>query len=484
MPLPPFPFDNSYARLPEHFFRPAQPAPAPDPELIRFNSPLAEELGIDVNESDEHELAAVFSGNTLPDNADPIALAYAGHQFGNFVPQLGDGRAILIGEVIDQRQKRHDIQLKGAGRTDFSRGGDGRAPIGPVIREYLVSEAMHALGIPTSRALAAVTTGSTVMRQQPEPGAVLTRVAASHLRVGTFEYFAHRQDTDAIRTLADYSISRHYPSAMFEDQPYQALLCAVAQRQAELIADWMSIGFIHGVMNTDNMAISGETIDYGPCAFMDHYHANTVFSSIDARGRYAYSNQPEIGYWNLARFAECLLPLFDGTREQAVDTAKTILSDYREHYNNAWRERFGYKLGISSLTAEHESVVDELLALMQHHASDFTTTFRALTQHANLGNPRGAAITLFGDTTEARDWSVRWAELLDAPEQMWQANPAVIARNHQVEATIKDAQQGDLRHFHALLAVLEDPFSAAADASDFRHPPAPEQRIARTFCGT
>ncbi|XOZ34214.1 protein adenylyltransferase SelO [Halomonadaceae bacterium KBTZ08] len=484
MPLPPFPFDNSYARLPEHFYQPAQPAQAPDPELIRFNSPLAEELGIDVNESDEHELASVFSGNALPDNAEPIALAYAGHQFGNFVPQLGDGRAILIGEVIDQCQKRHDIQLKGAGRTDFSRGGDGRAPIGPVIREYIVSEAMHALGVPTTRALAAVTTGDRVMRELPEPGAILTRVAASHIRVGTFEYFAYRQDTDAIRTLADYAIARHYASVMFEDQPYQGLLRAVAQRQAELIADWMSIGFIHGVMNTDNMAIGGETIDYGPCAFMDHYHPNTVFSSIDARGRYAYSNQPEIGYWNLARFTECLLPLFDGSKEQAVDTAKAILGEYREHYNSAWRERFGRKLGISSLTEAHEGLVDELLSLMQRNNSDFTATFRALSQHANLGNPEEVATALFGDTAEARDWATRWAERLNAPELMWQANPAIIPRNHQVEAAIKSAQQGDLRPFHDLMAALEAPFSTEADSSEYRHPPAPEERVARTFCGT
>ncbi|MGM0433138.1 MAG: protein adenylyltransferase SelO [Pseudomonadota bacterium] len=484
MPLPPFPFDNSYARLPEHFHRPSQPAQARDPELIRFNSPLAEELGIDVNESDEHELAAVFSGNSLPDNAEPIALAYAGHQFGNFVPQLGDGRAVLIGEVIDQHQKRRDIQLKGAGRTEFSRGGDGRAPIGPVIREYLISEAMHALGVPTTRALAAVTTGTGVIRDRPEPGAVLTRVAASHIRVGTFEYFAYRQDTDAIRTLADYAISRHYPSLMFEDQPYQAFFRAVAQRQAELIADWMSIGFIHGVMNTDNMAISGETIDYGPCAFMDQYHANTVFSSIDAMGRYAYSNQPEIGYWNLARLAECLLPLFDGDRQETVETAKAILGEYREHYNSAWRERFGRKLGISSLAPEDEQVVHELLGIMQQTGSDFTATFRELARLARHKDAQEAAAALLGGTQQAQDWSARWTKLLDTPESMWQANPALIPRNHQVEAAIGAAQQGDLRHFHDLMAALESPFSATADTSVYRHPPAPEEQVARTFCGT
>ncbi|WP_077531310.1 protein adenylyltransferase SelO [Vreelandella utahensis] len=484
MSLPPFPFDNSYARLPEHFHRSAQPAQAPDPELIRFNSPLAEELGIDVNESDEHELAAVFSGNSLPENAEPIALAYAGHQFGNFVPQLGDGRAVLIGEVIDQHQKRRDIQLKGAGRTEFSRGGDGRAPIGPVIREYIISEAMHTLGIPTTRALAAVTTGNAVMRERPEPGAVLTRVAASHIRVGTFEYFAYRQDTDAIRTLADYAISRHYPSLMFEDQPYQAFFRAVAHRQAELIADWMSIGFIHGVMNTDNMAISGETIDYGPCAFMDQYHANTVFSSIDAMGRYAYSNQPEIGYWNLARLAECLLPLFDGDKEETVETAKAILTEYREHYSTTWRERFGRKLGISSLTQENEPVVHELLGLMQQTGNDFTACFRELTRLASQGRAKEAATTLFADTQQARDWNARWVALLDAPEVMWQTNPAIIPRNHQVEAAVSAAQQGDLRHFHDLMAALESPFSATADTSAYRHPPTPQEQVARTFCGT
>ena len=484
MPLPPFPFDNSYTRLPEHFYSPARPATAPDPELIRFNSPLAEELGIDVNESDEQELAAVFSGNDLPDNAEPIALAYAGHQFGNFVPQLGDGRAILIGEVIDQCQKRRDIQLKGAGRTHFSRGGDGSAPIGPVIREYILSEAMHALGIATTRALAAVTTGETVMRERPLPGAVLTRVAASHIRVGTFEYFAYRQDTEAIRALADYTIARHYPSLMFEEQPYQALLRAAAQRQAELIADWMSIGFIHGVMNTDNTALSGETIDYGPCAFMDNYHTNTVFSSIDAMGRYAYGNQPEIGYWNLARLAESLLPLFDGSREEVVETAKGILAEYREHYNTAWRERFGRKLGISTPSEDDDALIQGFLGLMQEHASDFTVTFRELTHVAGDGNGTSRAAALFGDTPRAREWAAQWATRLDDPEGMWQANPAIIPRNHQVEAAIREAEKGDLRRFQDLMAALEAPFSSSADASVYRHPPEPEERVARTFCGT
>ncbi len=484
MPLPPFPFDNSYTRLPEHFYSPARPATAPEPELIRFNSPLAEELGIDVNESDEQELAAVFSGNDLPDNADPIALAYAGHQFGNFVPQLGDGRAILIGEVIDQCQKRRDIQLKGAGRTHFSRGGDGSAPIGPVIREYILSEAMHTLGIATTRALAAVTTGETVMREHPLPGAVLTRVAASHIRVGTFEYFAYRQDTEAIRALADYTIARHYSSLMFEGQPYQALLRAVAQRQAELIADWMSVGFIHGVMNTDNMALSGETLDYGPCAFLDSYHANTVFSSIDAMGRYAYGNQPEIGYWNLARLAESLLPLFDGRRENAVETAKGILAEYRQYYNAAWLERFARKLGISAPTGEDEPLTQDLLALMQEHGSDFTVTFRELTHIANDGNGTSRAAALFNDTPPAREWAARWSARVDTPEVMWDANPAVIPRNHQVEQAIRAAEQGDLRHFHDLMAALATPFSPEADASVYYQPPEPQERVTRTFCGT
>ena len=484
MPLPPFPFDNSYRRLPEHFYCPARPAPAPDPELIRFNSPLADELGIDVNESDERELAAVFSGNDLPDNAEPIALAYAGHQFGNFVPQLGDGRAILIGEVIDQCQKRRDIQLKGAGRTDFSRGGDGSAPIGPVIREYVISEAMHALGIATTRALAAVTSGKTVMRERPQPGAVLTRVASSHIRVGTFEYFAYRRDTDALRSLADYTIARHYSSLMFEDQPYESLLRGVAQRQAELIADWMSVGFIHGVMNTDNMALSGETIDYGPCAFMDNYHANTVFSSIDAMGRYAYGNQPEIGYWNLARLAESLLPLFNGTRENAIDTAKGILTDYREHYNATWLERFGRKLGISAPTENDEALLQELLALMQEHGTDFTVTFRELTHIANDGNGTSRAATLFNDTPRAHEWAAQWATRLDTPNGMWLANPAIIPRNHQVETAIQAAEQGDLRHFHDLMGALETPFSTDAESSVYYHPPEPRERVARTFCGT
>ena len=492
MPLPPFPFDNSYARLPEDFFEHSVPTPVTSPELIDFNAPLAEELGIDTSNADEAELASVFSGNRVPEGAEPIALAYAGHQFGNFVPQLGDGRAILLGEVIDQTHKRRDIQLKGAGRTPFSRGGDGRAPLGPVVREYLLSEAMHALGVPTSRALAAVGTGETVLRNRSEPGAILTRVAASHIRVGTFQFFAVRQKTDNVQQLADYAISRHYPAVMFTDTPYLELLRVVVLKQAELIAQWMSVGFIHGVMNTDNVAISGETLDYGPCAFMDTYHPDTVFSSIDMMGRYAYGNQPDIGYWNLARFAESLLPLIDDDKQRAVEKAKTVLAEFSSHYEAEWVRLMGAKIGLDSPAQSDRGLIQDLLALMATNELDFTRFFRELSHLAANPDDDTRVTTLLQTQEDWNSWLQRWLARLEqepeSPEErssrMLRTNPAIIPRNHLVERVIQQMESGNTTLFHELLDQFRDPFPTTLDGSAHTQPPSESERVQRTFCGT
>src|SRR6187399_3158414 len=368
---------NTYSALPSRFYARVAPAPVKNPQLVVLNSRLAEELGLDPAVL-EREGAAWFSGNTTPEDADPIALAYAGHQFGSFVPQLGDGRAILLGERVRRDGVRRDIQLKGSGRTPFSRNGDGRAALAPMLREYLISEAMHALGVPTTRSLAVVTTGEQVVREDLQPGAVLTRVAASHIRVGTFEYFAVRNDRDAVSQLLDYVITRHDRQARGADVPALAVLEAVAQRQAALIADWMSVGFIHGVMNTDNMAISGETIDYGPCAFMDHYDTHTVFSSIDHGGRYAYGNQPAIAQWNLARFAETLLPLIGPDIERAVQLATAVVKDFVPAFDALLLTRMRRKIGLASERESDVDLVSALLATMQSASADFTLTFRRL----------------------------------------------------------------------------------------------------------
>src|SRR5271170_6460712 len=371
-------FSNSYAWLPERFFVGLAPTPATKPRLIKFNESLASELGVDTRGLEPEELAAVFAGNVIPPGAEPIAMAYAGHQFGNFVPQLGDGRAILLGEVVDRNGERRDIQLKGAGRTPFSRRGDGRAALGPVLREYLISEAMHALGIPTTRALAAVSTGEPVYRDQELPGAVFARVASSHVRVGTFQYFAARGDVEAVKRLADYVVDRHDPGAAEAERPYLALLQTVVERQARLIARWMNVGFIHGVMNTDNTALSGETIDFGPCAFMDAYDPATVFSAIDEFGRYAYGNQPAIAQWNLARFAETLLPILDRESERAVELASEAVSAFAERFQAHWTAGMAEKLGISSAEDGDLDLVRAWLAAMHENGADFTLTFRQL----------------------------------------------------------------------------------------------------------
>lgn len=466
-------FDNSFARLPAAFYTRQDPVPVSAPMLVALNRPLAEELGLDPDALTPEILA----GNVVPEGAEPLAQLYAGHQFGAFSPQLGDGRAILLGEVIDLHGRRRDIQLKGAGRTPYSRGGDGRAWLGPVLREYVVSEAMHALGIPTTRALAAVTTGDEVIRETPLPGAILTRVAASHIRVGTFEVFASRGQTDALRALTAHAIARHYPEA---EGPLD-LLSAVTKAQAELIAAWMSVGFVHGVMNTDNMAISGETIDYGPCAFLDAFHPNTVFSSIDQMGRYAYQNQPNMAVWNLAQLASSLLPLIGGDEEAAIEAAEERLHAFPELFGAAWARRFRAKLGLVTEEAGDQALIQGLLSRMASSGADFTNTFRALSQ--------GDASAHLTDAGAWESWAPDWRARLarqgnDGNAAMRAANPAVIPRNHRIEAMITAAQEGDYSPFKALGRVLADPFTDGPDTAEYAQPPRPEERVARTFCGT
>jgi uncharacterized protein YdiU (UPF0061 family) len=484
--------ENTYSALPSRFYARVAPVPVRTPQLTVFNSRLAEELGFDPALV-EPEAATWFSGNQTPEDADPIALAYAGHQFGGFVPQLGDGRAILLGERVARDGVRRDIQLKGSGRTPFSRNGDGRAALGPMLREYLISEAMHALGIPTTRSLAVVTTGEQVVREDLLPGAVLTRVAASHIRVGTFEYFAARDDREAVSQLLGYVITRHYPQARGADVPAQAVLEAVAQRQAALIADWMSVGFIHGVMNTDNMAISGETIDYGPCAFMDHYDPNTVFSSIDHGGRYAYGNQPAIAQWNIARFAETLLPLIDVDTGRAVELATTIVRDFMPVFDAQLLARMRRKIGLVSEQESDVELISTLLAAMKSGGADFTLTFRRLARSVDEPADDGPLLELFEPSSGIADWLRRWRERLAGEPQnaaeraarMRRVNPAFIPRNHRVEAALETAStHGDLGPFHQLLKILEHPYDDQPGSSEFEQPPAPGERVLRTFCGT
>ncbi len=485
-----FAFDNSYARLPDRFFARLAPVPVARPQLIRLNETLAGELGLDPAALRSPVGLAMLAGNRMPEGADPIAMAYAGHQFGGFVPQLGDGRAILIGELLDPTGRRFDIQLKGSGRTPFSRGGDGRAWLGPVLREYIVSEYMHAMNIPTTRSLAAVATGEPVFRENMLPGAVLTRVASGHVRVGTFEYFEARRDTDALRRLADYVIARHYPEAGESDRPYRALLDAVIAGQAELIARWLGVGFIHGVMNTDNMSIAGETIDYGPCAFMDDYRADQVYSSIDRGGRYAYANQPRIAHWNLARLAQSLLPLLDDGAETAVAQAQGAIDGFPRHFEDAYQGCFRRKLGLLEAHAGDAELIETLLARMSETGADFTNTFRALCDAADGVN--GSAPEHPDELADIDDWLARWHERLATesadPEArattMRQANPAVIPRNHQVEAALDAAVAGDLAPFESLLAALSDPWSERPPADPYIRPPQPHEVVQQTFCGT
>lgn len=489
----PFPFDNSYARLPEGFFAIRPPTPVPAPRLIRFNHALADEIGLDVRGQDDAALARIFAGNVLPDGAEPIAAAYAGHQFGHFVPQLGDGRAILLGEVVGPDGQRRDIQLKGSGRTPYSRGGDGRAPLGPVLREYLLSEAMHALGIPTTRALAAVATGDEVIRQTIQPGGVVTRVAASHVRVGTFQFFAARQHDAAVKTLADHVIQRHYPNAATAGRPYLALLEAVCERQAALVARWLLVGFIHGVMNTDNMSIAGETIDFGPCAFMDGYDPATVFSSIDEFGRYAYGNQPRIAQWNLARLAECLLPLLDPEEERAIELANEAITGFWPVFQAAYLAGMRAKLGLEGAEEDDLELAKGLLDAMQAGSADFTLTFRRLADAAEGEAGEADLRALFTEAAALDDWLPRWRARLardprDSAERalaMRRVSPAMIPRNHLVEAALEAAvERDDLAPFERLHAALAQPFEERAENAALLAPPPPASETYRTFCGT
>ncbi len=487
-----FSFDNSYARLPDRFFLRQRPTTVAAPGLIRINENLARELGLNPAKLASPEGVAILSGNAEAEGGQPIAMAYAGHQFGNFVPQLGDGRAILLGEVIDRSGVRRDIQLKGAGPTPFSRNGDGRAAIGPVLREYIVAEAMAALGVPTTRALAAVVTGEDVQREMPLPGAVLTRVAASHIRVGTFQYFAARGDIEGIRQLAGYVIERHYPEAANMDNRYRALLEMVIARQADLIARWMMIGFIHGVMNTDNMSIAGETIDYGPCAFIDTYHPDKVFSSIDRAGRYAYANQPRIAQWNLARLVETFLPILGNSEDESLAEAQRAIDTFAVRFQAAYLAGISAKLGLIGSQPEDLALGQDLLERMARNGADFTLTFRRLCDAAVDPGSDATVRCLFTDPAAYDEWAIRWRQRLaqDGGDpvtrraSMRLVNPAFIARNHRVEEAIEAGLKGDFLPFEKLLKVLEKPYDDQPDFENYADPPTPEQVVRRTFCGT
>ncbi|WP_233711184.1 protein adenylyltransferase SelO [Lederbergia citrisecunda] len=476
--------DNSYARLPEKFFTRTNPTPVSSPKLLILNHPLAASLGLNIESLQNEDGVAVFAGNKVPEGASPIAQAYAGHQFGNFT-MLGDGRAVLLGEQITPQGERFDIQLKGSGRTRYSRGGDGRAALGPMLREYIISEAMHSLRIPTTRSLTVVTTGESILRETELPGAVLTRVAASHLRVGTFEYVAQWGTVDELRILANYTIERHYPSIEANKNPYVALLEEVIKRQAELIAKWQLVGFVHGVMNTDNMTISGETIDYGPCAFMDTYDPATVFSSIDIQGRYAYGNQPYIGAWNLSRFAETLLPLLDEQQEKAIEKAQEKISNFSTLYYSYWLAGMRAKLGIYNEEKEDEALFEEILDIMKKQKADYTNTFRTLT----FGTQEEKDLC---ESPEFAQWKKKWHARLERQEEskdfsielMKNNNPAVIPRNHRVEEALESAvEHGDYSVMERLLSVLSHPYEHSHEQEEYAGVPQTNTSY-QTYCGT
>jgi uncharacterized protein YdiU (UPF0061 family) len=473
-------FDNSYARLPARFYARLAPTPVAAPGLVALNEPLARSLGLDPQALASAEGIAMLAGNAVPEGAEPIAQAYAGHQFGGWVPQLGDGRALLLGEVLANDGKRYDIQLKGSGPTPFSRRGDGRAWLGPVLREYIVSEAMHALGVPTTRALAALTTGEEVLRETALPGAVLVRVASSHIRVGTFQFFAARQDTEALRLLTDHALARHFPGA---EGPL-GLLEAAVKAQARLVAQWMSLGFIHGVMNTDNAHVGGQTIDYGPCAFMDDYHPSRVFSSIDQFGRYAYAAQPQIAVWNMAQLATCLLPLIDADRNAAIEAATAAVDLFAETYEAAFLERFRAKLGLASAEAGDAELIEALLNRMATLQADFTRSFRGLAE--------GTARAEFAEPEAWDSWQTDWQARLaregrsraEAEAAARAVNPAIIPRNHRIEQAITAAVSGDYGPFLKLTRALQQPYNPAPEDLDLAAAPAPDEVVRRTFCGT
>jgi uncharacterized protein YdiU (UPF0061 family) len=488
-----FVFDNTYARLPERFYSRLAPTAVRAPRIIKLNRPLAALLGLDAGALESPEGAQILAGNVVPAGASPIALAYAGHQFGHFAGQLGDGRAVLLGEVVGTDGERRDIQLKGSGRTPYSRGGDGRAALGPVLREYLVSEAMHALGVPTTRSLAAVSTGEYVRRDELLPGAVLVRVAASHLRVGTFELLAARRDDDGLRALTSYALARHYPDAAAADNPALALLDRVIAAQADLVARWLGLGFIHGVMNTDNTSISGETIDYGPCAFLDEYDPGKTFSSIDRGGRYAYANQPGIALWNLSRLAETLLPQIDADPQRAVARATALLEGFAARFAAAHDRVMRAKLGLSLAEPGDPALIADLFDRMAAGAVDFTVFFRRLCDAAADPAHDAELAAMFKDPATYHEWAARWRDRLQREpgepaarrEAMRRVNPAFIPRNHRIEEIIGAAvQRGDFAPFHEFARVLEHPFDDQPEAASWREPPRPEERVTATFCGT
>jgi uncharacterized protein YdiU (UPF0061 family) len=482
-------WDNSFVRDLEGLYVPWQAAPAPEPRLLALNEELAAELGAEADELRGPDGVAVLAGNAVPEGASPVAQAYAGHQFGGYSPRLGDGRALLLGEVLDAHGRRRDLHLKGSGRTPFARGGDGKAAVGPMLREYVIGEAMHALGIPTTRALAVVATGQPVVRERMLPGAVLTRVAASHIRVGTFQYAAAHQDPTLVRRLADHAIARHHPQALEAEQPYLAFLEAVVEAQAALVARWMLVGFIHGVMNTDNMAISGETIDFGPCAFMDAFDPATVFSSIDHGGRYAYGNQPPIAQWNLARLGETLLPLLHDDTQAAIDAATDVLRSFPDRYGRHWRAGMAAKLGLAADREDAGPLVEDLLGLLHAQEVDFTAGLRSLS--AAVRGDASPARGLFSEPEAFDRWAERWNALrpqtpdpAGIADAMDRVNPVYIPRNHLVEEALDAATAGDLEPFERLLDVLARPFDERPDLERYAAPAPAGDGPYQTFCGT
>ncbi len=477
-------FDNTYSKLPKSFLENIKPVPVKDPKLIILNKNLAEQLNLDFSKFSDTDLAKMFSGNSLPEGSETIAQAYAGHQFGHFT-MLGDGRAVMLGEHLDKENKRFDIQFKGSGRTSFSRSGDGRAVLGPMLREYIISEAMHALNIPTTRSLAVVSTGEEVIREQMLPGAILTRVASSHIRVGTFQYIAATQNADDLKTLFNYTIDRHYPEIKDSKTKALDLLNLLMQKQCELVINWMRVGFIHGVMNTDNMTVSGETIDYGPCAFMDHYHPQTVFSSIDQNGRYSYNNQPRITKWNLARFAECIIPLIDQDEQKAISIATETINNFEKLYEEKWLNMMRDKLGLFGEDKDDKHLIFELLTWMENNKADFTNTFCNLMQIQSIKDP-------IYQNQEYLNWTAKWKKRLEKNntgkekylELMRSVNPIFIPRNHKVEEALKDASENKLETLNQLLEVIKYPYKDNGMLMDYQQPMSNENGNYKTFCGT
>jgi uncharacterized protein YdiU (UPF0061 family) len=477
-------FDNTYSKLPKSFLENIKPVPVKDPKLIILNKNLAEQLNLDFSKFSDTDLAKIFSGNSLPEGSETIAQAYAGHQFGHFT-MLGDGRAVMLGEHLDKENKRFDIQFKGSGRTSFSRSGDGRAVLGPMLREYIISEAMHALNIPTTRSLAVVSTGEEVIREQMLPGAILTRVASSHIRVGTFQYIAATQNADDLKTLFNYTIDRHYPEIKDSKTKALDLLNLLMQKQCELVINWMRVGFIHGVMNTDNMTVSGETIDYGPCAFMDHYHPQTVFSSIDQNGRYSYNNQPRITKWNLARFAECIIPLIDQDEQKAISIATETINNFEKLYEEKWLNMMRDKLGLFGEDGGDKHLIFELLTWMENNKADFTNTFCNLMDIQSIKDP-------IYQNQEYLNWTAKWKKRLEKNntgkekylELMKSVNPIFIPRNHKVEEALKDASENKLNLLYKLIDILKNPFETKQELVEYQMPMRTNNGKYKTFCGT